>query len=59
MREFAGADAPDSAKKPLQRNCCVHVLECVGGRFSLKETEPLNQLPRGSLSAFFVAQFVD
>ena len=38
VREFAGADAPDSAKKPLQRNCCVHVLECVGGRFSLKET---------------------
>ena len=38
VREVAGASASDAAKKTLQRNCCVHVLECAGGRFSLKET---------------------
>ena len=38
VREIAGAAAPDSAKKTLQRNCCVHVLKCSGGRFVLGET---------------------
>ena len=38
VREFAGGAASDSAKRTLQRNCCVHVLKCVGGRFALAET---------------------
>jgi broad specificity phosphatase PhoE len=38
VREFAGDSASDAAKKPLQKNCCVHVLEYKDGRFSVKET---------------------
>ena len=38
VREFAGDGASDSAKRTLQPNCCVHVLNCENGRFSLKET---------------------
>ena len=38
VREYAGDSASDAAKKPLQRNCCVHVLECRNGRFTLKDT---------------------
>ena len=38
VREYAGDSASDAAKKPLQRNCCVHVLECRNGKFTLKET---------------------
>ena len=38
VREIAGANVPASAKKALQRNCCVHVLKCVDGRFTLEET---------------------
>lgn len=38
VREFAGSAVPDSAKKTLMRNCCVHVLNLVGSRFVLKET---------------------
>ncbi len=38
VREFAGEGASDAAKKPLQKNCCVHVLEYKDGRFSVKET---------------------
>ena len=36
--EIAGGNAPASARKPIQPNCCVHVLKCEGGRFSLAET---------------------
>ncbi|MBQ9740861.1 MAG: histidine phosphatase family protein [Kiritimatiellae bacterium] len=38
VREYAGNSASDAAKKPLQRNCCVHVLECKNGKFTLKDT---------------------
>jgi probable phosphoglycerate mutase len=38
VREFAGENASEAAKNPMQRNCCVHVLECRNGRFSVKET---------------------
>ena len=38
VREFAGDGASEAAKNPIQRNCCVHVLECKNGRFSVKET---------------------
>ena len=38
VREFADEGASDAAKKPLQKNCCVHVLEYKDGRFSVKET---------------------
>ena len=38
VREIAGTNASASAKKTLQRNCCVHVLKCVDGRFTLAET---------------------
>ena len=38
VREYAGDSASDAAKKPLQRNCCVHVLECKSGKITLKET---------------------
>lgn len=38
VREFAGNNVSEAAKNPLQRNCCVHVLECKNGRFSIKET---------------------
>ena len=38
VREFAGESASQEAKKPIQRNCCVHVLRYENGRFSLKET---------------------
>lgn len=38
VREFAGEGASEEAKKPIQRNCCVHVLRYENGRFSLKET---------------------
>ena len=37
VREFAGDGASDSAKRTLQPNCCVHVLKCENGHFSLKE----------------------
>ena len=35
VREYAGDSASDAAKKPLQRNCCVHVLECRNGKFNV------------------------
>ena len=38
VKEYAGDSASDAAKKPLQRNCCVHVLECKNGKITLKET---------------------
>ena len=38
IREFAGDAAPADAKKPLQRNCCVHVLRYDSGKFSIVET---------------------
>ena len=38
VRELAGSAASDAARKPIQRNCCVHILACVNGRFVLKET---------------------
>ena len=38
VRELAGASASDAARKPIQRNCCVHILSCRDGRFMLKET---------------------
>lgn len=38
VREYAGDSASDSAKRTLQRNCCVHVLRYAGGRFSLGDT---------------------
>ena len=38
VRELAGTNAPASALKSLQRNCCVHVVRYSGGRFSLQET---------------------
>ena len=38
VREVAGNDAPASATKTLQRNCCVHVVRYENGRFSLAET---------------------
>ena len=38
VREFAGDGASAAAKKPLQRNCCVHVLRYADGRFTLKDT---------------------
>ena len=38
VKEFAGDNASEAAKNPIQRNCCVHVLECKDGRFTLKET---------------------
>ena len=37
VREFAGDGASDAAKRTLQPNCCVHVLKCENGRFSLKD----------------------
>ena len=37
-REFAGGNASEAAKNPVQRNCCVHVLDCKDGRFTVKET---------------------
>ena len=38
VRELAGNDAPASARKTLQPNCCVHVVRYDNGRFSLVET---------------------
>ena len=38
VRELAGAEAPPSALKALQRNCCVHVVRYADGRFTLQET---------------------
>lgn len=38
VREFAGEGTSADAKKPIQRNCCVHVLRYAGGHFALKET---------------------
>ncbi len=38
VRELAGSAASDAARKPIQRNCCVHILACENGRFVLKET---------------------
>ena len=38
VRELAGSTASAAARKPIQRNCCVHVLGCENGRFVLKET---------------------
>jgi glycerophosphoryl diester phosphodiesterase len=38
VRELAGDGASASAKKTLQRNCCVHTVRYENGRFSLVET---------------------
>ncbi len=38
VREVAGASAPASATKALQRNCCVHAVRYENGRFTLGET---------------------
>ena len=38
VRELAGPTASEAARKPIQRNCCVHVLGCANGKFFLKET---------------------
>ena len=38
VRELAGSAASDAARKPIQRNCCVHILVCENGKFVLKET---------------------
>lgn len=38
VRELAGSGASDAARKPIQRNCCVHILVCENGHFVLKET---------------------
>jgi hypothetical protein len=38
VRELAGTNAPASALKSLQRNCCVHVVRYADGRFTLQET---------------------
>ena len=38
VRELAGDDAPASATKALQRNCCVHAVRYENGRFTLGET---------------------
>lgn len=38
VRELAGKNAPASARKTLQPNCCVHVVRYDNGRFSLVET---------------------
>ncbi len=38
VRELAGPNASESARKPIQRNCCVHILGCDNGKFVLKET---------------------
>ncbi|MBR4654190.1 MAG: histidine phosphatase family protein [Kiritimatiellae bacterium] len=38
VRELAGDNAPASAMKTLQCNCCVHVVRYEDGRFTLKET---------------------
>ena len=38
VREILGKNAPESARKTIQRNCCVHILKYENGRFSLQET---------------------
>ena len=38
VRELSGDGAPASAKKAIQRNCCVHMLRYEDGRFTLVET---------------------
>ena len=38
VRELAGDGASAEAKKPIQRNCCIHVVDCSNGKFTLKET---------------------
>ena len=38
LRELFGDDLPEDARRPIQRNCCVHVVRYTGGRFVLKET---------------------
>ena len=38
VQELAGESASPSAKKAMQRNCCVHVVRYSGGRFTLGET---------------------
>ena len=38
MRELSGDGAPASAKKAIQRNCCVHTVRYEDGRFTLVET---------------------
>ena len=37
LREMFGDNIPEAAKRPIQRNCCVHVLRYSDGKFSLKE----------------------
>ena len=38
VRELSGDGAPASAKKAIQRNCCVHTVRYEDGRFTLVET---------------------
>ena len=38
VHELSGDSAPASAKKVIQRNCCVHTVRYDNGRFTLKET---------------------
>ena len=38
VHELSGDSAPDSAKKVIQRNCCVHTVRYDNGRFTLVET---------------------